>query len=106
LKDPDTDNDKEAEAPSEPYINLAVPGFREDNGNIFIPPTVRYIEKKMRDENILAKEPLSIQGDPKFLAEATTFAYGADAPAIKKDLVSSLSSERCTLWISPCRRWC
>lgn len=74
-------------------MNLAVPGFREDNGNVFLPPTVKHVEKAMRTENILSKEPLSTMGDPRFLAAATKFAYGADSPGIKKDLVRLLASK-------------
>jgi aspartate aminotransferase len=91
------------EAPAETYVslseafdadtfpqklNLGLPGFREDTGRIFIPPTVRYVEKKLRNENILAEEALPIQGYESFLDLGTRFAYGGDTPAYKKHLVS------------------
>ena len=59
-------------------MNLFLPGFREDNGQIFIPPTVRYVEKQMRTENLLAREALPVWGDEQFLEEGVKFAYGPD----------------------------
>jgi aspartate aminotransferase len=65
-------------------LNLSLHGFREDNGRIFIPPTVRYVEKQMRNENILANEALPIWGDERFLQSALKFAYGEDTAHLKK----------------------
>lgn len=76
------------DTPSESTIDLTVPGFREDDGRIFIPPTVRHVDKGMRTENLISREPLPIQGDALFLTEGTRFAYGADSAACKKNLVS------------------
>ena len=59
-------------------VNLSLPGFREDEGKIFVPPTVRYVEKQMRNESILSSEALPSWGDEKFLEAGIRFAYGAD----------------------------
>ncbi|GFZ50063.1 hypothetical protein JCM24511_07816 [Saitozyma sp. JCM 24511] len=77
-------------------LNLGLPGFREDTGRIFIPPTVRYVEKKLRNENILAEEALPIQGYESFLDHGTRFAYGGDTPAYKKHLISSIQTSSIT----------
>lgn len=75
-----------------PQLDLTLHGFREDNGRIFIPPTVRYVEKRMRaeQESVLARDALPIQGDEKFLSEGTKLAYGAASPAWRKGLVRRL----------------
>jgi len=69
-------------------LNLSIHGFREDNGRIFIPPTVRYAEKSMRNENILAQEALPIQGRADFIDLGVKFAYGADTLAYRNRKVS------------------
>ena len=59
-------------------ITLALPGFRDDNGAIFVPPTVKYAEKQMRTESVLAEEALPAWGDQAFLNEGLKFAYGEE----------------------------
>jgi len=59
-------------------LNLSLHGFREDNDRIFIPPTMRYAEKTMQNENILARDDLPVYGDADFLDLGTKFAYGSD----------------------------
>lgn len=73
-------------------LDLTLHGFREDNGRIFIPPTVRYIEKTMRadKESILAKDALPIQGDERFLREGTKLVYGGESVIWRKEHVSLL----------------
>ena len=66
-------------------IDLTLPGFREDSGKIFIPPTVRHVEKQLRNERILLLEPLPIQGLESFLDVGNKLAYGADSPAYRKE---------------------
>lgn len=73
---------------AETKIDLCVPGFREDSGKIFIPPTVRHVEKLLRNERILLLDPLPIQGLEPFLDVGTRLAYGQDSPAYRKERVS------------------
>lgn len=74
--------------PFENKIDLSLPGFREDNGKIFIPPTVRHVEKLLRNEQILLLDPLPIQGLETFLDVGVRLAYGPDSPAYRKERVS------------------
>lgn len=69
-------------------IDLSVPGFREETGSIFIPPTVRHVEKQLRNERILLLDPLPIQGLDPFLDVGVRLAYGHDSPAYRKERVS------------------
>ncbi|WWC65708.1 uncharacterized protein I303_108329 [Kwoniella dejecticola CBS 10117] len=71
-------------------INLSLPGFREDNGKIFIPPTVRYVEKNLRNENILAREALPIEGYAPFLDAGVKFAYGAESQAYRHKRIAAI----------------
>ncbi|KAK6908754.1 hypothetical protein L486_01602 [Kwoniella mangroviensis CBS 10435] len=73
-------------------INLSLPGFREDNGKIFIPPTVRYVEKNLRNENILAREALPIEGYSPFLDAGTKFAYGSESQAYRHRRIASIQA--------------
>ena len=59
-------------------LNLSVTGFREDSGRIFVPPSVRYAEKQMKAESVLADQVLPAWGDEKFLDAGVKFAYGAE----------------------------
>lgn len=73
-------------------MDLTIPGLRGDSCEVFVPPTIKHVEKEMFEQKVSfwSKDPLSIQGDPEFLAAATKFGYGDDSTAIKKDLVSLL----------------
>ncbi|WWC95539.1 hypothetical protein V866_002404 [Kwoniella sp. B9012] len=73
-------------------INLSLPGFREDNGKIFIPPTVRYVEKNLRNENILAREALPIEGYSPFLDAGIKFAYGSESQAYRHRRIASIQA--------------
>ncbi|KAK8849534.1 hypothetical protein IAR55_004868 [Kwoniella newhampshirensis] len=73
-------------------INLSLPGFREDNGKIFVPPTVRYVENKLRNENILAKEALPIEGHAPFLDVGIRFAYGVDSQPYRHRRISAIQA--------------
>nr|XP_019043365.1 hypothetical protein I302_07940 [Kwoniella bestiolae CBS 10118]OCF22295.1 hypothetical protein I302_07940 [Kwoniella bestiolae CBS 10118] len=73
-------------------INLSLPGFREDNGKIFIPPTVRYVEKNLRNENILAREALPIEGYAPFLDAGIKFAYGVESQAYRHRRIASIQA--------------
>ncbi|ORY34865.1 pyridoxal phosphate-dependent transferase [Naematelia encephala] len=73
-------------------LNLALPGFREDSGLIFVPPTVRYAEKLLRQEEILSKDALPIEGDDRFLDAGIKFAYGADSAPYTNKRISSIQA--------------
>ncbi|KAI9633044.1 aspartate aminotransferase-P2, mitochondrial precursor [Dioszegia hungarica] len=86
--------------PDAPYpkLDLTLQGFREDNGRIFIPPTVRYVEKTMRadKESVLARDALPIQGDEQFFKEGTRLIYGAESTVWKRGLVSAVQAHTIT----------
>lgn len=71
-------------------VDLSVPGFREETGSIFIPPTVRHVEKQLRNERILLLDPLPIQGLDPFLDVGVRLAYGHDSPAYRKERASRI----------------
>ncbi|WWD20159.1 hypothetical protein CI109_104635 [Kwoniella shandongensis] len=73
-------------------INLSLPGFREDNGKIFVPPTVRYVENKLRNENILAKEAVPIEGYHPFLDAGIRFAYGVESQPYRHKRISAIQA--------------
>jgi len=49
---------------------------------------VRYALKSMRNENILARQALPIEGESSFLDLATKLAYGADSVPYRSKRVS------------------
>lgn len=63
---------------------------------MFIPPTVRHVEKVLRTgkEGMIATEPLPVQGDEAFLREGTKLAYGAESLGWRKGLVCCISLAR------------
>lgn len=73
-------------------INLALPGFRDDSGKVFLPPTVRYAEKKLREEPLLSNELLPIEGHLPFLEAGIKFAYGEESHAIKNQRIASIQA--------------
>jgi len=77
-------------------MTLALPGFRDDNGAIFVPPTVKYAEKQMRTESVLAEEALPAWGDQAFLNEGLKFAYGEEEGRFQYKNVSSSRWSRLT----------
>lgn len=77
--------------PTPTKVNLTLPGFRDNEGKIFVPPTVRYMEKSMKDASLYAEEALPPWGDEAFCKAALKFAYGEDEKRYKSDQVSQLS---------------
>ena len=69
-------------------LNLSLQGFRDDEERLFIPPTVRYVEKHMVNENILTREALPVEGHAPFLDLGVKFAYGVDSTAYRDRRVS------------------
>lgn len=72
-----------------PFLDLTLPGFREDNGRLFIPPTVRYAEKTLRSGKDMISEGMTDRGWEPFLDSATKFAFGGETPSYRKGFVSS-----------------
>ena len=71
-------------------LDLSLPGFRDDAGRPFVPPTVRHVEKQLRNTELLAREALPVWGDERFLAEGIEFAYGSDHGTLNLEHVSSV----------------
>ncbi|WVF68585.1 hypothetical protein IAT40_003354 [Kwoniella sp. CBS 6097] len=73
-------------------INLSLPGFREDNGKLFVPPTVRYVEKNLRNDNFLSRETLPVEGHAQFLDVGVRFAYGAESQAYRHRKIAAIQA--------------
>ncbi|WVQ96110.1 hypothetical protein IAU59_003212 [Kwoniella sp. CBS 9459] len=73
-------------------INLSLPGFREDNGKLFVPPTVRYVEKNLRNENFLARDTLPVEGYAQFLDAGVRFAYGVESQAYRHRRIAAIQA--------------
>lgn len=72
----------------QPFLDLTLPGFREDNGRLFVPPTVRYAEKTLRSGKDMISEGMTDRGWEPFLDSATKFAFGGETPSYRKGFVS------------------
>lgn len=60
-------------------INICTPGYRDETGKLFVPPTVRYAEKQFHSESMVSREALPIEGHAPFLDAGVKFAYGGDS---------------------------
>lgn len=60
-------------------INICTPGYRDETGKLFVPPTVRYAEKQLHSESMVSREALPIEGHAPFLDAGVKFAYGGDS---------------------------
>lgn len=77
---------------SESKLNLTLPGFRENSGKVFIPPTMRHAEKRLREESLFAPGILPIEGYAPFLEVGTRFAYGEENVAFKNQRIASIQA--------------
>lgn len=77
---------------SETKLNLTVPGFRENNGKVFLPPTMRHAEKRLREDNLFTPGVLPVQGYEPFLESGTRFAYGAESDAFKSQRIAAIQA--------------
>lgn len=84
-----------------PFVDLTLAGFREDNGRLFIPPTVRHAEKTLRASKDMISDGMTERGWEPFLDSAVRFAYGSETPPYRKGLVSLWCTFAC--W-SACRK--
>ncbi|KAL7424869.1 aspartate transaminase aat1 [Cryptotrichosporon argae] len=72
-------------------VNASIPGFLDENGKAFIPPTVRHVDKILRAESMLL-EATPIEGHAGFLDVGTRFAYGEDSAAYKNKRISAIQA--------------
>ncbi|ORX37874.1 pyridoxal phosphate-dependent transferase [Kockovaella imperatae] len=77
-------------------IDLSLPGFREDSGKPFLPPTVRHAEKQLRNAELFNRDALPVWGDERFLAEGIKFAYGSDHAKLKLENIAAIQASTLT----------
>ncbi|TXT13344.1 hypothetical protein VHUM_00711 [Vanrija humicola] len=73
-------------------LNIALPVLLDDSGKAYLPPTVKYAEKKLREESLFSYETLPVEGYTPFLESGTKFAYGEDSQAIKRNHVAAIQA--------------
>lgn len=71
-------------------LNLSLPGFRENSGKVFLPPTMRHAEKRLREEGLLAYGTPPIEGYAPFLESGTRFAYGEEGVAFRNKRIAAI----------------
>ncbi|WVN86926.1 uncharacterized protein L203_102101 [Cryptococcus depauperatus CBS 7841] len=69
---------------------ISDPGLRDDTGNYFIPPTVKYIENKIRGESLLNMDVLPTEGHAPFLNAGLKFAYGPESYPYKQKRIAAI----------------
>jgi aspartate aminotransferase len=77
---------------SETKLNLTVPGFRENSGKVFLPPTMRHAEKRLREENLFTPGVISVHGYEPFLEAGTRFGYGEESHAFKNQRIAAIQA--------------
>lgn len=73
-------------------LNIALPVLLDDSGKAYLPPTVKYAEKKLREESMFSYETLPVEGYTPFLESGTKFAYGEESQAIKRNHVAAIQA--------------
>lgn len=73
-------------------LNVALTGFRDEQDKIFHPPTVRFIEKKLREESLFSHEEIPVQGFVPFIEAGTRFAYGQDSAPVKTKRIAAIQA--------------
>uniref|UniRef100_A0A673G7A4 Aspartate aminotransferase n=1 Tax=Sinocyclocheilus rhinocerous TaxID=307959 RepID=A0A673G7A4_9TELE len=71
-------------------VNLGVGAYRTDEGQPWVLPVVRKVEKMIADDHSLNHEYLPILGLPEFRSSASKIALGEDSPAIKDNRVGAV----------------
>ncbi|TRY84088.1 hypothetical protein DNTS_008933 [Danionella cerebrum] len=71
-------------------VNLGVGAYRTDEGQPWVLPVVRKVEKMIADDHSLNHEYLPILGLPEFRSSASKIALGEDSPAIKENRVGAV----------------
>jgi len=77
---------------SETKLNLSVPGFRESSGKVFLPPTMRHAEKRLREDNLFNPGVLPVHGYEPFLEAGTRFGYGPESNAFKSQRIAAIQA--------------
>ncbi|KIR60109.1 hypothetical protein I314_03962 [Cryptococcus bacillisporus CA1873] len=73
-------------------INICTPGYRDETGKLFVPPTVRYAEKQFHSESMVSREALPIEGHAPFLDAGVKFAYGGDSHPYRHKRVAAVQA--------------
>ncbi|XP_063047691.1 aspartate aminotransferase, cytoplasmic isoform X1 [Engraulis encrasicolus] len=71
-------------------VNLGVGAYRTDEGQPWVLPVVKRVEKLLVEDNSLNHEYLPILGLPEFRSNASKIALGDDSPAIKENRVGAV----------------
>ncbi|XP_026079547.1 aspartate aminotransferase, cytoplasmic-like [Carassius auratus] len=71
-------------------VNLGVGAYRTDEGQPWVLPVVRKVEKMIADDHSLNHEYLPILGLPEFRSSSSKIALGEDSPAIKDNRVGAV----------------
>ncbi|OWZ44069.1 hypothetical protein J007_03287 [Cryptococcus neoformans] len=73
-------------------INICTPGYRDETGKLFVPPTVRYAEKQLHSESMVSREALPIEGHAPFLDAGVKFAYGGDSHPYRHKRIAAVQA--------------
>lgn len=80
------------DAQSDNRLDVALAGFRDEQNKIFHPPTVRFVEKKLREEAVFMHEEIPIQGFVPFIEYGTRFAYGEDSAPVRNKRIAAIQA--------------
>uniref|UniRef100_A0AAZ3S261 Aspartate aminotransferase n=1 Tax=Oncorhynchus tshawytscha TaxID=74940 RepID=A0AAZ3S261_ONCTS len=78
------------EDPNPMKVNLGVGAYRTDEGQPWVLPVVKKVEKLIVADNRLNHEYLPILGLPEFRSSASKIALGEDSPAIQENRVGAV----------------
>uniref|UniRef100_A0A4W5K0W2 Aspartate aminotransferase n=1 Tax=Hucho hucho TaxID=62062 RepID=A0A4W5K0W2_9TELE len=78
------------EDPNPMKVNLGVGAYRTDEGQPWVLPVVKKVEKIIVADNSLNHEYLPILGLPEFRSSASKIALGEDSPAIQENRVGAV----------------
>ncbi|CDQ89661.1 unnamed protein product [Oncorhynchus mykiss] len=78
------------EDPNPMKVNLGVGAYRTDEGQPWVLPVVKKVEKLIVADNRLNHEYLPILGLPEFRSSASKIALGEDSPAIQESRVGAV----------------
>lgn len=82
---------------SSPKLNLGVGVYRDDNGDPFVLPIVRQVEKELSTETELGKEYLPSEGDATFCKLAEKLVFGSSHPVVDENRVCTIQTMSGTL---------
>lgn len=73
-------------------VNLIIGAYRTSEGEPYVLPVVRSVEKQMATDETLNHEYLPIEGMQKMCEVATNLALGAESPALTQNRVCSVQA--------------